>query len=90
MSWFVDTSREVGGFVLTALGERRVSGGVCGSALSVTGTKMPHMVVILCSETCVGMDLHGNSCDAAELERRYPGAIEQIKERLKPDTGLPA
>ncbi len=78
MTWSIDQPVRTGTNVFAAIVETRINilptrRGVVGH-----GGKCPVMFLLRRGDTVSGWDIHGKPCTEAEIERRYPNAINQL------------
>ena len=84
MTWSVGQPLRVGDAVCVPLVESDVAVRAVGTRLSGHAHKRPCLVLVFRRGEVTGFDLAGHEVDAAEIERRYPGAIAEARNEKGP------
>ncbi|MDJ0637976.1 MAG: hypothetical protein QNJ20_04020 [Paracoccaceae bacterium] len=79
MTWRIDQPVRAGTNIFAAIVETRINVLPTCRAVVGHGDKRPVLFLVHRGETVSGWDIHGNPCTEAEIERRYPTAIDQLK-----------
>ena len=82
MTWTIDQPVRAGTHVFAAIVVTRINILPTDRSVIGHGDKCPVMFLSLCGETVSGWDIHGIPCTEAEIERRYPSAIDQLAAML--------
>jgi hypothetical protein len=82
MSWTVDRSIKVGDFTFAAIVETRIASRCTGRTMIAHGEKRPVLLLVMEGAAVRGIDMAGRACDADQIARLYPQAIEQMRAQL--------
>ncbi len=78
MTWRIDQPVRVGAGVFAAIVEVRIDVRGVRHAVLGHGEKRPILYLLVRGDAVSGMDVQGKSVTRAEIERRFPTAIEQL------------
>ncbi|WP_317054718.1 hypothetical protein [Roseovarius rhodophyticola] len=82
MTWTVDPPIQMGQASFAAISEIEVLAHQIGRTVLGSARKNPKLVLMCVRGRVSATDFAGNNFDALEVERRYPGAIVQMKALL--------
>lgn len=83
MTWTLAPPVQAGPFACSAVVETRVKARAIGRWITVRADKRPVLILCLRDGEVFGLDLHGRRVEEADIEQRFPQAIEQLAARGK-------
>ena len=78
MTWSIDPPVDTASGRFFALSERDCRLCTCGTKLLGHGHKRPVIIILVEESGVSGVDMRGQHVSDAEIERRYPGALEAL------------
>ena len=78
MTWSLDPLIEIRGCTFGAISERDCRLSAFGTTFVGRGKKRPAIILMIENDKILGWDMAGQPIDPADIERRYPGALDRI------------